>query len=310
MSKAKDLIDRIPIISWLVALIDKWKLPGFEGMTAWDLWQAYSLGIVQGAFSARASAISYSFFMSVFPFILFILNLIPFIKIDNFQEELLFFVNDLLPAQAAGAFDDIFKEIALQGNSGLLTIAFFTSLFLMANGINAIFNGFERSYHSELNRGFFRQYFVSVGVSIILVVFLLAGVILALLVEYWISELRARDFMTEGSMELWLQMLRYATLVIMLFLFVCTLYFTGTREGRTTKFLSIGALVTTLLILLFSYLYGIYIENFSSFNEIYGSIGALLILMVYIWLNSNLLLLGFELNASLRSLKARNLNTE
>jgi membrane protein len=310
MSKAKEIIDRIPIISWLVALIDKWKLPGFEGMTAWDLWQAYSLGIVQGAFSARASAISYSFFMSVFPFILFILNLIPFIKIDNFQEELLFFVNDLLPAQAAGAFDDIFKEIALQGNSGLLTIAFFTSLFLMANGINAIFNAFERSYHSELNRGFFRQYFVSIGVSIILVVFLLAGVILAVIVEYWISELRARDFMTEDSMEVWLKMLRYATLIIMLFLFVCTLYFTGTREGRTTKFLSIGALVTTVLILVFSYLYGIYIENFSSYNEIYGSIGALLILMVYIWLNSNLLLVGFELNASLRSLKARNLKAE
>jgi membrane protein len=310
MSKAKELIDRIPILSWLVALIDKWKLPGFEGMTAWDLWQAYSVGIVQGAFSARASAISYSFFMAVFPFILFILNLIPFIKIDNFQEEVLFFVNDLLPAQAAGAFDDIFKEIALQGNSGLLTIAFFTSLFLMANGINAIFNGFERSYHSELNRGFFRQYFVAIAVSILLVVFLLAGVILAGVVEYWISELRARDFMTEDSMEVWLKMLRYITLIIMLFLFVCTLYFTGTREGRTTKFLSIGSFVTTLLILVFSYLYGIYIENFSSYNEIYGSIGALLILMVYIWLNSNLLLLGFELNASLRSLKARNLKTE
>jgi membrane protein len=310
MSKAKELIDRIPILSWLVALIDKWKLPGFEGMTAWDLWQAYSVGIVQGAFSARASAISYSFFMAVFPFILFILNLIPFIKIENFQEEVLFFVNDLLPAQAAGAFDDIFKEIALQGNSGLLTIAFFTSLFLMANGINAIFNGFERSYHSELNRGFFRQYLVAIAVSILLVVFLLAGVILAGVVEYWISELRARDFMTEDSMEVWLKMLRYITLIIMLFLFVCTLYFTGTREGRTTKFLSIGSFVTTLLILVFSYLYGIYIENFSSYNEIYGSIGALLILMVYIWLNSNLLLLGFELNASLRSLKARNLKTE
>jgi membrane protein len=310
MSKAKELVDRIPILSWLVALIDKWKLPGFEGMTAWDLWQAYSVGIVQGAFSARASAISYSFFMAVFPFILFILNLIPFIKIENFQEEVLFFVNDLLPAQAAGAFDDIFKEIALQGNSGLLTIAFFTSLFLMANGINAIFNGFERSYHSELNRGFFRQYFVAIAVSILLVVFLLAGVILAGVVEYWISELRARDFMTEDSMEVWLKMLRYITLIIMLFLFVCTLYFTGTREGRTTKFLSIGSFVTTVLILVFSYLYGIYIENFSSYNEIYGSIGALLILMVYIWLNSNLLLLGFELNASLRSLKARNLRTE
>jgi membrane protein len=309
MSRLKKILARIPIISWFVAVSNKWKLPGFEGMTAWDLWDAYSVGIVQGAFSARASAISYSFFMALFPFILFILNLIPFIQIKNFQEEVLLFVNDLLPAQAAGAFDDIFKEIALQGNTGLLTIAFFTSLFLMANGINAIFNGFERSYHSELNRGFFRQYFVALSVSILLVIFLLLGVVLAGVVEYWIAELRARDFMTEDSMEVWLKLIRYVTLIFMLFLFICTLYYTGTRDGRNTKFLSIGALFTTFLILVFSYLYGIYIDNFSSYNEIYGSIGALLILMVYIWLNSNLLLLGFELNASLRSLKARNLKT-
>ncbi|MEO9953939.1 YihY/virulence factor BrkB family protein [Nonlabens sp.] len=309
MSKVKKIVDRIPIVSWVVALIDKWKLPGFAGMTAWDLCETYYLGIVQGAFSARASAISYSFFMALFPFILFILNLIPFIEIDNFQEEVLLFVNDLLPAQAAGAFDNIFKEIALQGNSGLLTVAFLTSLFLMANGINAIFNGFERSFHSELNRGFFRQYVVAIAVSIMLVVFLFLGVVLAGVVEYWISELRSRDFMTEDSMEIWLKLLRYVTLIIMLFLFICTLYFTGTKDGRNTHFLSVGALVTTFLIIIFSYLYGIYIDNFSSYNEIYGSIGALLILMVYIWLNSNLLLLGFELNASLRSLKARNLKS-
>ncbi|MEN8817501.1 MAG: YihY/virulence factor BrkB family protein [Nonlabens sp.] len=309
MSNFKKTLDRIPVVSWFAGLIDKWKLPGFEGMTAWDLWDAYSVGIVQGAFSARASAISYSFFMAVFPFILFILNLIPFINIDNFQEEVLLFVNDLLPAQAAGAFDDIFKEIALQENTGLLTVAFLTSLFLMANGVNAIFNGFERSYHSELNRGFFRQYAVAIGVSIVLVLFLFIGVVLSGVVEYWIAVLRARDFMTQDSMEIWLKLIRYITLITMLFLFICTLYYTGTKEGRTTKFLSIGALVTTVLILIFSYLYGIYIDNFSSYNEIYGSIGALLILMVYIWLNANLLLLGFELNASLRTLKARNLKT-
>ncbi|MEP5132480.1 YihY/virulence factor BrkB family protein, partial [Nonlabens ulvanivorans] len=81
------------------------------------------------------------------------------------------------------------------------------------------------------------------------------------------------------------------------------------RDGRQSRFFSIGATVTTILIVLLSVLYGIYIDNFTSYNEIYGSIGALLILMIYIWLNSNILLLGFELNASLRKLKAQNLNT-
>jgi membrane protein len=310
MSRLRKILERIPVVSWFVAIANRFKLPGFQGMTFWDLWETYSAGIVQGAISTRASAISYSFFMAIFPFILFILNLIPFIRIDNFQEELLLFVNGLLPAQAAGAFDNIFNEIAMQQNTGLLTIAFLTSLFLMANGVSAIFNGFEGSFHIELNRGFVRQYIVAVAVSIMLVIFLFLGVVLAGVVEYWIYELRAVNFMTEDSMEFWLKLMRYLTLIFMLFIFISTLYYTGTKEGRTTSFFSIGAAFTTLLIILFSYLYGIYITNFASYNEIYGSIGALLILMVYIWLNANLLLLGFELNASLRKLKARNLDKE
>ena len=74
-------------------------------------------------------------------------------------------------------------------------------------------------------------------------------------------------------------------------------------EGRESKFFSIGALVTTLLFLLTTYLFGVYINNFSQYNELYGSIGALLIMMLYIWINANLLLLGFELNISLQRLK-------
>ncbi|MGB5983327.1 MAG: YihY/virulence factor BrkB family protein [Nonlabens sp.] len=310
MARLRDVLKRIPIVSWFVAITNSWKLPGFEGMTAWDLWETYSVGIVKGAFSSRASAISYSFFMALFPFILFILNLIPFINIDNFQEEVLLFVNDLLPTQAAGAFDNIFNEIALQENTGLLTVAFLTSIILMTNGVNAIFAGFEGSYHSEVNRGFFRQYAVSLLVSFLLVIFLFVGVVLTGVVAYWISELRANNFMTEDSMVTWLNVIRYVVLILMLYTFVCTLYYAGTRDGRTTHFFSIGAVVTTILIIIFSYLYGIYIDNFSSYNEVYGSIGALLILMVYIWLNANILLLGFELNASLRALKARNLVLE
>ncbi|MEX0273888.1 MAG: YihY/virulence factor BrkB family protein, partial [Flavobacteriaceae bacterium] len=90
---------------------------------------------------------------------------------------------------------------------------------------------------------------------------------------------------------------------IMSYLITAILYYFGTADGRHTRFFSIGALMTSLLFLLTSYLFGIYVEKFARYNELYGTLGALLILMVFIWLNSNILLLGFELNASLRSLK-------
>jgi len=201
MTKLKEILNRIPVVSWFVAISSRARLPGFEGMTVYDLWETYSVGIVQGAFTLRASAISYSFFMAIFPFILFILNLIPFVPVDNFQVDFLEFVNGLLPAQAAGSFDSIFREIALQENTGLLTIAFVTSLFFMSNGINAVFDGFERSYHSSFNRGMIRQYMISVGVSLMLSLFLLISVAMFGIVEYWITTLRAQDFMTQSSTE-------------------------------------------------------------------------------------------------------------
>ena len=91
--------------------------------------------------------------------------------------------------------------------------------------------------------------------------------------------------------------------VMMVYLATATLYYFGTKEGRNSKFFSVGALFTTILIIVTSYLFGIYIENFAQYNKLYGSIGALLILMFYLWLNANILLLGYELNASLNKLR-------
>jgi len=98
---------------------------------------------------------------------------------------------------------------------------------------------------------------------------------------------------------------KYVFFVIMIYLATATLYYFGTKEGKNSKFFSIGALFTTLLIMLTSFLFGLYIENFSQYNELYGSIGALLILLFYLWLNANIILLGFELNASIQQLKRK-----
>jgi len=105
--------------------------------------------------------------------------------------------------------------------------------------------------------------------------------------------------------ELWIGIGKYLFFIFIAYLFTSILYYFGTIEGKHTRFFSPGALLTTVLFVLTSYFFGVYIENFSQYNELYGSIGALLILMLYIWLNSNILLLGFELNASLRSLKQK-----
>ena len=103
--------------------------------------------------------------------------------------------------------------------------------------------------------------------------------------------------------DFWANFAQYIFFVLMVYLATAVLYYFGTAEGKTSKFFSVGALFTTILIMLTSYLFGIYIENFAKYNELYGSIGALLILLFYLWLNANILLLGFELNISLKQLR-------
>lgn len=277
-------------------------IPGTEGLTAFDLWEIYSGGIIHGTFSTRASAIAYSFFMAIFPFLLFILNLIPYITfIDDFQIHFLIFMDSLLPPTTSDMFDEIFRDIASTPRGGLLSFAFILSILLMTNGVNAIFTGFEFSYHTHKNRSIVRQYIIAVGVSIIMALLLLITVIIAVYLTFVVDDLSQLGvFFDKGFVS---QLLQYVALIVLTYIAVATLYYFGTKEGRQARFFSVGALFTTLLIMLTTYLFGVYINNFSSYNELYGSIGALLVLMVYIWLNANILLLGFELNASLLKMK-------
>jgi Predicted membrane protein len=300
--EAEDTSTKIPVLRSLVKLCKQIKLPGFKGLSLYDLLEMYGQGIVKGTFSSRASSIAYSFFVALFPFVLFMLNLIPIIPIDGFQTRFLIFIEELLPPQTAEFFYPTIADIAVNPRGGgLLSFVFFLSLFLAANGVNAIFSAFEYSFHVTINRGFFKQYVVALVVSIFLALLLLITVGVILYGEYAISSLKGNEYIQNDLF--WISALQLTVFVVMVYIIISTLYYYGTKEGKESKFFSIGALVTTLLFLLTTYFFGIYINNFSKYNELYGSIGALLIMMLYIWINANLLLLGFELNISLQRLK-------
>ncbi|WP_310994106.1 YihY/virulence factor BrkB family protein [Aequorivita marina] len=293
----------IPIIRDLVKLSKRIKLPGLGEFSLYHLLDIYGTGIIKGSFSPRASSIAYSFFLALFPFLLFLLNLIPYIPIEGFQTRFLIFIEALLPPQTTQFFYPVIADIAVNPRTGLLSFVFFLSVFLSANGVNAIFSAFEYSFHVRINRSFFKQYFVALGVSILLALFLLSMVGVILYGEYIIRDLQSRAYINNNIF--WISFFQFLVFVVMIYVVIATLYYFGTKEGKTSRFFSIGALTTTVLFILTTYFFGIYINNFSNYNELYGSIGALLILMLYIWINSNLLLLGFELNVSIKRLKEK-----
>lgn len=301
MSEVEEKEINIPVIKDLVKLSKRIKLPGLGQFSLYHLLDIYGTGILKGSFSPRASSIAYSFFLALFPFLLFLLNLIPYIPIDGFQTRFLIFVEALLPAQTTQFFYPIIADIAVNPRTGLLSFVFFLSIFLSANGVNAIFSAFEYSFHVTINRNFFRQYFVALAVSIFLALLLLTSVGVILYGEYIIRDFQSRAYIDNDLF--WVQFFQFLVFIIMIYVVIATLYYFGTKEGKASSFFSVGAVTTTILFLSTTYFFGVYINNFSNYNELYGSIGALLILMLYIWINANLLLLGFELNVSIRRLK-------
>jgi len=291
---------KIPVLKQLVSFGKSIKLPWLHGLSLYDLLELYVIGIVEGAVSYRAAAIAFSFFMALFPFTLFILNLTPFIPIKGFQNDFMDFVHQSLPPTTFDAVSKIINDILHNSHSGLISTGFFMAIFLMANGVNAILGGFESSHHVTLKRKFFSQYFISLALSILLSLLLIITVAAIVIFEVFIQKSKIQDVLSD-SIPL-IEMGRYIFLILMILITTSLLFKFGTKQEKKRSFFSIGAVLTTILIILSSYFFGIWVVKFSKYNELYGSIGTLLIVMFYIWINSMILLLGFELNASIQYL--------
>lgn len=297
----KDILNKIKKLGWIVRLGKNVKIPGLRGMSVYEVLKLYTIGIIRGALTSRAGGISFSFFMALFPFLLFILSLIPYVPIEGFQEDFLFMIERLLPPNTAASFEGVIRDIVNNKYGGLLSFGFIASIFLMANGVSAIFAGFEYSYHVVEMRNILRQYFISMLMAIVLSFILVIIVAVTVYFEIGINDLKARGWLEDDVF--WIEKGRYFLLVALIFFSVSVLYRFGSKEVKHKTFFTPGSILTTLLTLLMFRLFSIYVLKFSTYNQLYGSIGTLLVLMLFVWLNAIILLLGFELNASINRLK-------
>ncbi|MGB5370526.1 MAG: YihY/virulence factor BrkB family protein, partial [Flavobacteriaceae bacterium] len=185
-------LEKIPIIKWLVKLLKNIRLPGFEGLSIYDLMEMYILGIVEGALSTRASAIAFSLFLALFPLMIFLVTLVPFLVSyislgnANFDFQFQSFLESFFPSATGEYFGEIYQQIKDQKRGGLLSSTFLLSIFLMANGVNAIFGGFENSYHVNLNRNIFKQYLFALFVGLILSILLIVGFVAFIYFEFYV----------------------------------------------------------------------------------------------------------------------------
>lgn len=221
-------------------LSNKWlffqniKLPWLLGLSLYDLIEFYIDGIVKGAITYRAAAIAFSFFMALFPFALFILNLIPYIPIDGFQNDFLGFVKENVPPTTFDAIENIINDILHNSHSGLLSTGVILSVFLMTNGVNAVMSGFETSHHIVIKRAYFRQYFVALFISLLLTFNLLITVSAIVVFEVFIQRTIIQDVLSSRISDKisLIESGRYVFVIIMILLSIAILFKYGIRQTK------------------------------------------------------------------------------
>ena len=302
LKKLNDFLKNNAFSKQLISWSQKIVLPGFEGMTLYAtlhfLFQSFS----KSQYGIRSSAISFKFFMALFPGIIFFLSLIPYIPIENFQSNLLEGLGNMLPSDVYALIENTVNDLINHKHSGVLSIGFFLSLYFASNGINTMLTAFNSSHQLQLKRKPIRQRLISLGIFGIISALFIIALSAIMLGEYFAYN---KDYQSLGFMiKTGYQFLKWGIIIISLILAISTLYNIGNTERTEWKFISAGATLSTLIIIIASYGLTFFFANFGKYNELYGSIGSLLMILIWINVASYIMLVGFELSAR------RNLNTK
>jgi membrane protein len=273
-------------------------LPLFDGLSLYDVAIFFWKGIYEGAVTSRAASISFSFFLALFPGVIFVFTLIPFIPIEGFQHELFRLLRDVLPPNSFDAAYSTITDILTIKRGDLLGITVAAALFFATNGTLALIGNFGQTIHRLNVRGFWSQYLAAFWLTLALALLLIGGIAVLALGEVWIPTL------IPGDNGIWLTTLaRWMVLLGLVLFAISLLFYYGPMRSAPWRFISPGALLATVLVWLTSYLFGIYVTDFSRYNQFYGSIGTLMIIQLWIYVNAIGLIIGFELNASMARAK-------
>jgi len=289
---------------WLMRLV----LPGFDGIPLYNVLVFFFRGLAEGALTQRAAAISFNFFLALFPAILFFFTLIPYIPIDNFQATLMALIEDSVPSAAFHTIETTLTEIILLPHDGLMSLGFFMALFFATNGFKSIITAFETSALSDEQRSFFKTQLVALLLLAITVTVTIITIGLITFNRVFLDFLVEYKFLKNNDIYYYLIYIINVILEIsMIFFSVSFIYYYAPVGRKQYRFISAGSTFATILYILTFIGFDAYITHFSRYNALYGSIGTLIIILMWIYVNSIVLLIGFELNASIKTVRKSDL---
>ncbi|MGD0582424.1 MAG: YihY/virulence factor BrkB family protein [Bacteroidales bacterium] len=285
---------------WLQRMV----LPGFEGVPLKNVLRFIIKGFGKGVLVTRASSIAFNMLMAFLPASIFLFTLIPFIPIPNLKQELIRLFENLTPTEAYSFLQATIIEVITKKSGGFLIFMFIATIIFSTNGIHATINAFVVSSHRFRSRTWIHQRKISL--VLLLVVFLLIAFAGLLLIfgKMLMTRMVALHYIKKNIVYYLLMVLKWVVIGMLIFLAISFLYWLAPAKKSDYRFISAGSTMATFLFILTSLGFSAYVNHFGQYNQLYGSIGTLIVIMIWLYLNSIALLIGFELNVSIKAARA------
>jgi len=291
--------------NWTTILIQKARqisLPGFEGIPIYDVIAFFFRGLQNGALTTRASSIAFHICLALLPAIIYLFTLLPFIPVDNFQEGLLSLIDNILPSNVYDLLDNTIKDMFIK-RKGLHLFGLIIALFFATNGLNNMIVAFNASYHTIETRSWLERRAISALLVIILFSLLTIAISLILFSRYAARKMVELDILRNDFTFYILMAGKWIIIIVLIFIAVSFLYYLGPSRKMKWKFYSAGSTLASVLIIATSLIFSYIVNHFNQFNKFFGTIGTAMVILLWLYFNSLALLIGFELNASIKNVK-------
>ncbi|MFT5884200.1 MAG: membrane protein [Arcticibacterium sp.] len=256
--------------------------------------------IVSFDLDQRAAAVSFSLLLAIFPAIIFLFTLIPYIPINNLDRQIMDFLANILPKGIYSTAANTIQDIISRRRVDVLSFGFLFALYAATNGMMALIRAFNISLEKNDQRNFWAGRLVALFLTFLLVLVMVSAIVVLIVGKIFIAYLFAQGILNENFNYYMIQVLRYLSIFIIFFLGIGSIYYFGTSSSKRMTFFNFGAMLASVLCILATNLFSYYLVNFNSYNRLYGSIGTLIGMMVWIYLIAIILIFGFEINSSLK----------
>ncbi len=278
-------------------------LPGLPGFSFFEIWNAFIIQLRKNSLTERAAAISYNIVMAIPPTLVFIFTLIPYLPIsDQFILELYTLIRDIVPGKENNrVIIEFLQDFLQQPRNGLLSLGLLLALLFSSNAMMGILRSFDRDYEGFKKRRTLKKRQTALLLTIVSFVLFFVFILLLVaqgVVLQWIG-------IKSVALRILIVNIRWVIILVLILYIIGIIYRHGPPNAKKWPFITPGSLFATSLMLFATFLFSFYVENFSSYNKFYGSISAIFILMTLIFVNALVILMGFELNVALYSLKRK-----